>query len=77
MCIRDRLNTTHAARLAILEEQRDANADSRIRRMRESQIEAARRDYERRAEELKMAPEQADVIAEAVAFGVLLLEEES
>jgi ATP-dependent helicase HepA len=65
------LDTTHAARLAVLEEQRDANADSRIRRMRESQIEAARRDYERRAEELKMAPAQADVIAEAVAFGIL------
>lgn len=69
------LDTTHAARLTVLEEQRDANADSRIRRMRESQIEAARRDYERRAEELKMAPGQADVIAEAVAFGVLVLEE--
>ena len=67
------LDTTHAARLAVLEEQRDANADSRIRRMRESQIEAARRDYERRAEELKMAPGQADVIAETVAFGVLMV----
>ncbi|MCM2308934.1 MAG: SNF2-related protein [Sulfuritalea sp.] len=65
------LDTTHAARLAILEEQRDANADSRIRRMRESQIEAARRDYERRTEKLKIAPGQADVIAEAVAFGIL------
>lgn len=67
------LDTTHAARLAVLEEQRDANADSRIRRMRESQIEAARRDFERRAEELKMAPRQADVIAEAVAFGLLIV----
>jgi ATP-dependent helicase HepA len=69
------LDTTHAARLAVLEEQRDANADTRIRRMRESQIEAARRDYERRAGELRMAPAQADVIAEAVAFGVLMVEE--
>jgi ERCC4-related helicase len=65
------LDTTHAARLALLEEQRDEASDIRIRRMKESQIETARRDYERRAEELKMAPGQADVIAEAVAFGVL------
>lgn len=68
------LDTTHAARLAVLEEQRDANADSRIRRMRESQIEAARRDYERRATELQKAPAQADIMSEAVAFGVLIVE---
>ncbi len=41
--------------------------------MKESQIETARRDYERRANELRMAPEQAEVIAEAVAFGVLVV----
>lgn len=68
------LDTTHAARLAVLEEQRDANLDARIRRMRESQIDAARRDYERRAEELRIAPGRADVMAEAVAFGVLVVE---
>jgi superfamily II DNA or RNA helicase len=68
------LDTTHAARLAVLEEQRDATADSRIRRMRESQIEAARRDYERRAAELGKAPDQADVMTEAVAFGALIVE---
>jgi superfamily II DNA or RNA helicase len=68
------LDTTHAARLAALEEQRDAAVDSRIRRMRESQIEAAHRDYERRATELRKAPDQADVMSEAVAFGVLIVE---
>lgn len=65
------LDTTHAARLALLEEQRDNASDARIRRMKESQIETAQRDYERRAEELRMAPGQADVIAEAVAFGTV------
>ncbi|MDD5034680.1 MAG: SNF2-related protein [Methylococcaceae bacterium] len=65
------LDTTHRARLALLEEQRDQTTESRIRRMRESQIESAKRDYERRAEDLRNAPGQADVIAEAVAFGVL------
>jgi ERCC4-related helicase len=70
------LNTTHAARIALLEEQRDQANDARIRRMKESQIETARRDYKTRAEALRMAPEQADVIAEAVAFGVLMVESE-
>ncbi len=70
------LNTTHAARIVLLDEQRDSASDARIRRMKESQIETARRDYERRADELKIAPGQADVIAEAVAFGVLMVEEE-
>lgn len=65
------LETTDAARVALLEEQRDSATDTRIRRMRESQIEAARRDYERRAVELNQAVEQGDIIAEAVAFGVL------
>ena len=65
------LDTTHAARVALLEEQRDTATDARIRRMRESQIEAANRDYERRAAELKQAAEQVDIIAEAVAFGTL------
>lgn len=68
------LDTTHTARLALLEEQRDAASDSRIRRMKESQLETAQRDYERRAKELRMVPEQADVIAEAVVFGVLMVE---
>ena len=65
-----------AARLALLEEQRDSASDARIRRMKESQIETARRDYERRADELKIAPGQADVISEAVAGGVVTVEAE-
>jgi ERCC4-related helicase len=65
------LNTSHTARLALLEEQRDTNADANIQRMKNSQIASASRDYQQRAEELQQAPEQADVIAEAVAFGIL------
>jgi hypothetical protein len=70
------LDTTHAARVALLEEQRDNATDVRIRRMREGQLEAARRDYERRAKELKKVAEQADILAEVVAFGVLIVESE-
>jgi hypothetical protein len=68
------LNTSHTARMALLEEQRDSNPDEKIQRMRDSQIASATRDYQQRAEELQRAPEQADVIAEAVAFGVLMIE---
>jgi hypothetical protein len=66
------LDTTHKARLALLEEQRNQATETKIRRMRESQIESAKRDYERRAEELKTARGQADIITDVVAFGILL-----
>jgi len=69
------LETSHAARLAQLEEQRDTATDARIRRMRESQIETAMRDYERRTDDLNRAAQQGDIIAEAVAFGVLVVGE--
>lgn len=68
------LETTHAARMAILEEQRDLADDVRIRRMRDSQIETAKRDYERRTGELRKAAEQGDIVAEAVVFGTLTVE---
>ena len=69
------LRTTHAARLNVLEDQRDQAADSRIIRMRDAQIESAKRDYERRAAELKSAHERADIIAESVVLGSLNVEE--
>ena len=68
------LDTTHTARIALLEEQRDTTIDVRIRRMRESQIEAANRDYDRRVAELKQAAKRVDIIAEAVTFGVMMVE---
>jgi hypothetical protein len=68
------LSTSHAARMAILEEQRDLAVDTRIRRMRESQIETAKQDYERRSGKLRKAAEQGDIVAEAVVFGTLKLE---
>lgn len=46
-------------------------AESRIRRMREAQIDAATRDYQQHVEQLEQASKQADILAEAVAFGVL------
>lgn len=69
------LETTHAARLALLEEQRDGSTDIRIRRMRESQIETAKRDFERRKSDLEQAAKRGDIIAEAVVYGVLVAED--
>jgi hypothetical protein len=42
--------------------------------MRRSQIANAEADYARRIEELDMAVEKADVTAQAVACGVLIIE---
>ncbi len=70
------LKVSHYARLALLQGQRDEATDSRIRRMRDSQIESADRDFENRMIELKKAQEKGDVLAEAVAFGVLVVEKD-
>ncbi|WP_411727452.1 DEAD/DEAH box helicase [Methyloglobulus sp.] len=67
----DSLNTTHAARIAVLEEQRDENPSDKIQRMRTSQIASANRDYQKQVGRLEQASKRADILAEAVAFGVL------
>ena len=67
------LKITHEARIALLEEQRDQATDVRIRRMRESQIETARLDFERRSTGLVEAPSRADVVAEPIAFGAVVI----
>lgn len=72
----DSLKTTHAARIAILEEQKEANPSENIKRMRTSQIASADRDYQQQIERLEQASKRADILAEAVAFGVLAVERE-
>lgn len=70
----DSLKTTHAARMALLQEQRDANPSDKIQRMRTSQIDSANRDYRQHVEQLEQAAKQADILAEAVVFGILMIE---
>lgn len=65
------LDTSHAAHIALLSEQRDGAADERIRRMRESQIESASRTFDQRVAALSEAEKRADIVAEPVAFGTL------
>ena len=72
---RESLSTSHRARLALLKEQLSQANDEKLQRMRRSQIDAAQADYERRVQELDRAMERADIIAEPVAYGVLVVEE--
>ena len=67
------LETTHSARIALLEDQRDMAGDERIRRMRYSQITTAQQDYQRRLLELQEAGKRGDIVAEPVVFGVVLV----
>jgi hypothetical protein len=67
----DSLTTTHQARMALLQEQHDANPSDKIQRMKDSQMAAAERDYQQHKTQLEQAAQQADILAEAVAFGVL------
>ena len=60
--------------MTLLEEQRDNVTESRIRRMREAQIDAAARDYQVHVDKLEQATKQADILAEVVAFGILIIE---
>ena len=68
------LKTTHTARIAVLAEQREANPSENIKRMRTAQIASANRDYQQQVERLEQASQRADILAGAVAFGVLKVE---
>ena len=72
---RESLSTSHQARIRLLEEQLEQASNENIQRMRQSQIAAAHADYDRRIQELDSAIQKVDVIAEPVAYGVLIIEE--
>ena len=68
---RESLTASHNARVAMFREQLEQATNEKIRRMRASQIAAAEADYERRIQELDQAIQQADISAQAVAYGVI------
>ena len=72
---RESLSTSHQARIALLQEQLEMAGNKNIQRMRQSQIATAHADYKRRIQELDIAIQKVDVIAEPVAYGVLTIEE--
>ena len=69
--LRQSLSTSHRARMALLAEQLAQTDETRIHRMRQSQIVAATADYERRIEQLDAVLAEADIIVEPVAYGHL------
>ena len=73
---RESLATSHRARIALLEDQIEKNPSEKIRKMRDSEKATAERDYQNRIKDLDEAAQKADVIADPVAFGVLIVEGE-
>lgn len=65
------LTVSHRARVAALEEQIAEAKEAKILRMREAQRTNADADYEERRRSLDAATERADIVADAVAYGVI------
>ncbi len=63
--------TSHRARISLLEEQLNQASDDKIKRMRQSQIASAEADYARRIQDLDIAMERAEITARPVAYGVI------
>jgi len=72
---KESLQTSHKARLGILHEQLRNTTDEKIHRMRQSEIARAEADFDRRMAEIQRAEAQADITAQAVAFGVMVVVE--
>lgn len=72
---KESLVTSHHARIALLKGQLENATDEKIMRMRQSQLASAEMDFLRRVEELKSALQRADITAEPVAYGFLIIEE--
>jgi hypothetical protein len=68
---RESLSVSHRARNALLKEQLNQATNEKIQKMRQSQIAAAESDYARRIQELDIAMERADIVADPVAYGVI------
>lgn len=71
---RESLKTSHAARIAVLNEQISKATNDKIRLMRKSQLESAENDFARRMAELEQAENQAEITAHPVAFGLMVVE---
>ena len=67
------LQTSHAARVANLREMISSATNERINIMRNAELLNAETDYSRRVEELDRAANQADILAQSVARGIILV----
>lgn len=71
---RSSLQTSHKARMALLDAQLGTAANDRIRTMKVSQKTNAEADYERHLEKIAEAATKADIIMEPVGWGILRIE---
>ncbi len=70
---KESLQTSHRAQLSQLRTQLAQTNEENIRRMRQSQIVNAEVDFNRRIDELNKATQRADISAQPVAFGVIMV----
>jgi ATP-dependent helicase HepA len=72
---KESLQTSHRARISQLRAQLAQANEENIRRMRFAQIARAEADFNRRMNELDRAAQRADISAQPVAFGVIVVKE--
>lgn len=68
------LKVSHRAREEILREQLASAVHENIRRMRESQLQGARKDYEQTVSRLRASAEEADILASVVVHGTMRIQ---
>ena len=68
------LKTSHNARMNQLNDLLSRAENDKIKRMKISQIESAKADFQRRMKDIEDAKAKADIISEPVAFGVIIVE---
>jgi hypothetical protein len=71
---RESLKTSHTARMVVLNGKLDSAKDAKIKRMYTSQVISAEADYTRHMTELEQAGQRADIVAQPVAYGVVVVE---
>jgi ATP-dependent helicase HepA len=73
---KESLQTSHQARLSQLHTQLAQASEENIRRMRQAQIINAEADFKRRMDEFDKAAQRADISAQSVAFGIVVVQGE-
>ena len=65
------LNASHKGRMAMLQDRLASSTEGRIRRMRQSEIDRAVREYNERLSDLQKSSEQADITTERIMVGTI------
>lgn len=70
---RESLKTSHTSRMMVLNGKVDSAKDVKIKRMYASQVTSTEADYARHMVELEQAGQRADILAQPVAYGVVVV----